>query len=65
MEQRQVTMELGNIFRHLLVHNEAFVKKHGCDEVFLLMQGNKLLTLPWLPVPIPAYRGISWNRYFQ
>ena len=26
MEQRQRTMELGNIFRHLLVHNEAFVK---------------------------------------
>lgn len=34
MEQRQVTMELGNIFRHLLVHNEAFVKSMDATKFF-------------------------------
>lgn len=34
MEQRQGTMELGNIFRHLLVHNEAFVKSMDATKFF-------------------------------
>jgi len=49
-------MELGNIFRHLLVHNEAFVK-NAEETKFLAYATHQNPYITCLRVPIPGCRG--------